>query len=147
MKRGTVVLAGNARINHPALDLLVAEFGWSLKRTENLGCLAELSATDSLVAVLFSPKDLDLSWDQALRSILDAAPGALPILCHGFAETIDWPQAAEAGAFHSLLVPFDLREVRQSLEFVRSANVSAVRDALQPELNYAEITWISKQRP
>lgn len=132
MKRDTVVLAGSVRIEPPALDLLVAEFGWSFKRADSLGCLAELTAAHNVVSVLFSPKDLDLSWDQALRSVLDAAPGALPILCHGFAETIDWPQAAEAGAFHSLLVPFDLREVRQSLEFVRCrASLSALDFALR----------------
>jgi hypothetical protein len=132
MKRGTVVLAGHVRSEAPSLDLLVAELGWSLQRADSLGCLAELNNTHNLVSVLFIPKVLNLPWDRALRSVLDVAPGALPILCHGFAETIDWPQAAEAGAFHSLLVPFDLREVRQSLEFVRCrTSLSALNFALR----------------
>jgi hypothetical protein len=139
MKRGAVVFAGNLRVEPLALDGLVAEFGWSFKRADSLGCLVELNAAHDVVSVLFSPKDLNLPWDQALRSIRAAAPGALPILCHGFAETIDWPQVADAGAFHSLWLPFNLREVRQSLEFVRSAQAGAEKDALQPELNYSEI--------
>jgi hypothetical protein len=56
-----------------------------------------------------------------VRAILDAAPGALPILCHGFADAIDWPQLVDAGVFHSLSFPFDLQEVRRSLGFVWSA--------------------------
>ena len=49
----------------------------------------------------------------------------LNILCHGFAETVDWPQAADAGAFHSLLWPFDVREIRQSRICVRAMCRSA----------------------
>lgn len=64
---------------------------------------------------------MGLSWSEGLRSVKAAAPGALPILCHRFGEAVDWPQAANAGAFHSLLLPFDLREVRQSLGFVRDS--------------------------
>src|ERR1700722_747445 len=121
MTSRTVVLAGNLPVEHLDLDALVAEFGWSLEEAGSLGCLAELNRCNNIVTVLFSPKGLDLPWDQALRSVLDAAPGALPILCHGFAEPIDWPQAADAGAFHSLLLPLNLQEVRQSLGFAWSA--------------------------
>jgi hypothetical protein len=131
MERGTVVLVGNLTVEPMALDFLVLEFGWTFKTVDNLTLLRELSATDNVVSVLFSPKDLNLTWDRALRCILASAPGALPILCHGFAETIDWPQAAEAGAFHSLLLPFDLPEVRQSLGFVRSAKAGAESGLLQ----------------
>ena len=120
-----VVLVGNLQVEPVALDFLVLEFGWSFKTVGSLALLRELSATHKLVSVLFSPKDLNLPWDRALRGVLASAPGALPILCHGFTETIDWPQAAEAGAFHSLLLPFDLPEVRQSLGFVRSAKAGA----------------------
>ncbi len=49
------------------------------------------------------------------------APGARPVLCHGFADNIDWPNAAKAGAFHSLLLPFRLSEVRHSLGFIWGA--------------------------
>jgi hypothetical protein len=121
MEPGIVVLAG-IPIEQRALDPLISEFDWFLKKADSLRCLPELNSRHNLVAVLFSPKLLVLSWDEALRSVLEAAPRALPILCHGFAETIDWPRVAEAGAFHSLLLPLSLPEVRQSLGFVRAAN-------------------------
>jgi hypothetical protein len=121
MPHESVVLAGSLPIENLGLDLLVAEFGWSLKEASNLHHLAELTADHSLVTVLFSPRNLGLPWDRALRAVLDAAPRALPILCHGFADAIDWPEMADAGSFHSLLLPFNLREVRQSLEFVWDA--------------------------
>jgi hypothetical protein len=116
-----VVVAGDLPIENLALDLLVAEFGWSLKEACSFGRLAELNADHNLAAVLFSPRNLALPWEQALGGILEAAPTALPILCCGFSEAIDWPQAARAGVFHSLLLPFNLPEVRQSLGFVFEA--------------------------
>jgi hypothetical protein len=121
MAQETVVIAGNLRVEHLALDHLAAEFGWSLEQARSVPDVAELNAGRNLVAVLFSPRNLGLPWEQALRAVLDAAPRALPILCHGFAEGIDWPQAARAGAFHSLLLPFKVSEIRQSLGFVFDA--------------------------
>jgi hypothetical protein len=121
MRQGTVVITGGLPIEHLALDGLVSRFGWSLEQTDGLRGLADLSAKRNVVAVLFSPGILDLPWEQALPSVLDAAPSALAILCHDFAETIDWPQAADAGAFHSLLLPLNLPEVQQSLGFVWGA--------------------------
>jgi hypothetical protein len=136
MTQGTVVLAGVLPVEHVALDLLVAEFGWSLKEASSVARVAELNAEHSLVTVLFSPHDLGLPWNQALRGVLRAAPTALPILCHGFADAIDWPELAEAGVFHSLLLPFDLGEVRQSLGFVWEATrraEAATRDLQELE--------------
>jgi hypothetical protein len=121
MARGTVVLAGNLAVQHLELDILVAEFGWSLERAPSLGCLAGFTLDHNLIAVVFSPKNLDLPWEQALRAVLEAAPKALPILCHGFADKIDWPRMADAGAFHSLLLPFSASEFRQSLGFAWGA--------------------------
>jgi|ERR1700722_14963048 DNA-binding NtrC family response regulator len=118
MTHGTVVLAGSLPVEPLAIDLLVAEFGWSLKRPDGLRSLAEMNASDDVVAVFFDPRSLGIGWEQALGEILEAAPRALPILCYGFADAIEWPQAAEAGAFHSLRMPFDAGEVRQSLAFV-----------------------------
>ncbi len=125
MTQGTVVLTGSLPVEQLALDVLVADFGWLLKEASSLRQVAELNADHNVVAVLFSPRNLGLPWDQALRGILDAAPGALPILCHGFADAIDWPQVAQAGVFHSLRWPFELGEVRQSLGFVWDAKARA----------------------
>lgn len=118
MTHGTVVLISGIPVDRSALDLLVREFGWSLKDARGLKDLAELNARNHVVTVLFDPRNLELPWDHALRAIAEAAPKALPILCHRFADAIEWADAAEAGAFHLLRLPFDLSEVRQSLGFV-----------------------------
>jgi hypothetical protein len=132
MPHGTVVLAGRLPVEHLKLHLLAAEFGWSIKQASSLCGVAELNADRNPVAVLFNPRDLALPWESALRGVLEAAPGALPILCHGFAETIDWPRAAEAGAFHSLHIPFALSEVRRSLGFVWEAKRRSVVIPINP---------------
>jgi hypothetical protein len=118
MANGTVVLVGDLPIERLGFDRLVSEFGWSSKRVESLCGLGKLSADHDLVTVLFDPKSLALPWEKALSSVIAAAPRALPILCHGFAEIIDLSRVAEAGAFHSLLVPLRASEVRLSLGFV-----------------------------
>jgi hypothetical protein len=125
MTRGTVVLVGTLPVEHLAVDLLVAKFGWSLEKTPNLHCLTKLNRDRNVVAALFNPLDLALPWEEALHSVLEAAPRALPILCHGFADGIDWPQVAEAGAFHSLLLPFRESEFRHTLGFISGAKRSS----------------------
>ena|SRR5579863_9739537 len=136
MTRGTVVLVGRISVEHLVPDDLAAEFGWCFQQADNLSRLAELNERHDIVTVLFSPKYLELPWDQALRCTMDAVPNALPILCHGFAEMIDWPQVAEAGAFHSLLIPLKLQELRQSLGFAKSAKR---RDATIPPRNGSQV--------
>ena len=125
MTRGTVVLVGRLPAERLALDLLVAEFGWAIENAPSLGSLAKLNREGNLVAVLFNPQDLALPWEEALHSVLEAAPRALPILCHGFADGIDWPQVAEAGAFHSLLLPLRASEFRHTLGFISRAKRSS----------------------
>lgn len=124
MTRRIVVLVGSLPVEKLALDLLVAEFGWAVENAPSLGCLAKLNRERSLVAVLFNPQDLALPWKEALRAVLEAAPRALPVLCHGFADKIDWPHVAEAGAFHSLLLPFRASEFRHTLGFISVAKRS-----------------------
>ena len=127
MTSGTVVLVGTLPVEHLALALLVSKFGWSIEKAPNLHCLTTLNRDRNVVAVLFSPLDLALPWEEALQSVLEAAPRALPILCHGFADRIDWPQVAEAGAFHSLLLPFRESEFQHTLGFISSAKRSSSR--------------------
>jgi hypothetical protein len=116
-----VAMAGISTNEEAALDRLAAEFGWSLRRVAGIRQVEDLIAAGDLVAVLFSPYGLGLTWEQALHAVQALAPGAFPIVCHGFAEPIDWPQLAEAGVFHALRLPFHLSEVRQSFGFVREA--------------------------
>src|SRR5262249_4351651 len=99
----------------------VREFGWTFESAENLDRLRSLSVERNVVAVFFEPAALAMPWERALASIKEAAPHALPILCHRFSESLPWDLTAEAGVFHSLSVPFDLREIQQSLGFVWSA--------------------------
>lgn len=119
MANGTVVLLGSLRVDRPAMDHLVSAFGYSVKEVSTLRQLRNLD--DNLVAIFFSPNSMGLECDEALQHILHAAPGALPIICHGFAENVDWPRLVDAGAFHSLPMPFNAGEVRQTLGFVWGA--------------------------
>lgn len=119
MANGTVVLLGSLRVDRPAMDHLVSAFGYSVKEVPTLRHLGNLDG--NLVAVFFSPNAMGLECDEALQHVLRAAPGALPILCHGFAENLDWPRLVDAGAFHSLPMPFSATEVRQTLGFVWGA--------------------------
>lgn len=120
MPSGIVALVGDLHLDRPALDLIAAEFHWWVKQFRTIYELAQAN-DNNLVAVFFDPKSLSLPQELALRDILEAAPGVLPILCHRFAEVVDWPQLAEAGAFHSLRFPLDSREARQTLGFVWEA--------------------------
>ncbi len=101
------------------LGRLASEFGLSFQEIDSLQNFP--NPPDDVVAVLFSPSSLGLPWDEALRSVLKTFPRAFPILCHGFADHIDWPEVADAGAFHSIPVPFSEAELRQSLGFVWGA--------------------------
>jgi DNA-binding NtrC family response regulator len=114
-------LLGELQAERQRLEELAWGFGWSVSRSKDQREFGEFSRQCEVVAVLFNPYALEQPWPQALESILDAAPKALPIVCHGFSSEIPWPEMAEAGAFHSLRLPFDLGEVRQSLGFVWAA--------------------------
>ncbi len=116
-----VVLLGNLSTETSPLDVAVREFGWSFECTSSLADLREMSAARNVLAVLFEPLAFGNSCHEALRSVLEAAPKAHPILCHRFSETMLWPELAEAGAFHSLLLPLNIGEVRQSLGFLWAA--------------------------
>jgi len=121
MADGTVVLFGSPPIERLVLDCLESEFGLSFREVDNLRDFPNLNPPGDVVAVLFSPSSLGLRWDEALTSVLKTFPRAFPILCDGFADYTDWPEVADAGAFHSIPVPFSVAELRQSLGFVWGA--------------------------
>ncbi len=120
MTQETVVLFGKLPVETPALDRLVANFGWALQAVADFDQLRTLSAGRSLVAVFFYLDSVGLPCDEALRLIRKIDSEALPILCHKFSDVVNWPELVEAGAFHALSVPFERSEVRQSLGFVWS---------------------------
>jgi DNA-binding NtrC family response regulator len=134
MPSGIVALVGDLHIDRQALDLMAGDFHWSVKQFRTIYELAQAN-DNTLIAVFFDPKSLSLPQERALRVILEAAPGALPILCHRFAEVVDWPQLAEAGAFHSLRFPLDLREARQTLGFVWEATRHSAAFSMQVRHN------------
>jgi DNA-binding NtrC family response regulator len=119
MAHGTVILVGSLPIERFVLGCLASEFELAFQEVSNLQNCP--NPPDDVVAVLFNPSSLGLPWDEALRSVLKTFPRAFPILCHGFADHIDWPEMADAGAFHSIPVPFSVAELRQSLGFVWGA--------------------------
>lgn len=121
MAIGTVALLGNLNIEREVFDAVAAEFDCSVEQASSLSGLRKLDATRHLVAVLFDARNLGLSWTDALKFVMDAAPAALPIVCAGFSETIRWPELADAGAYHLLRLPMDEGEVRRSLGFIWAA--------------------------
>ena len=118
MMRGIVVLLGNPPIGRLSLETIAQEFGWALQSATSFDYLRKMP---NVIAVLLDPATLGISASQAVRAVQDAAPKALPIVCHRFSDVIDWPKLAAEGAFHSVLMPFDRGEVRQSLGFVWAA--------------------------
>lgn len=119
MMQGIVILLGNLPLQ--TLDPLVQEFGWSVDSAADLNQLRALSRVSRPIAILFDAQSLALPWPDALRAVRAIASQALLIPCHRFSDIVNWPELAEAGAFHPLALPLDPNEVRQTLSFVWSA--------------------------
>jgi DNA-binding NtrC family response regulator len=118
---GTIVVLGTLSSEPAKLDAMVREFGWSFESLTSLEELRNLSAERSVVAILFEPRALGNAWADALQAVLEASPKAFPIVCQSFSETVPWEDLATAGAFHSLSIPLNFRELQQSLGFVWAA--------------------------
>ncbi len=103
------------------LRTLAAEFGWHMEMADSLENLKEIHDAPA-VAVLFDAAALEMPVEQALRVVKKLTPGALPVVCHRPSDHIRWPELAEAGAFHALLLPLKAEEVRQTLGFVHDAS-------------------------
>ena len=127
---GTVVLLGTAVAEDASLQEMVMEFGWSLEKAAGMDQLRDMAARRSPVAILFDPGSLGMACEDALRSVLKIAPHALPIPCYRFSDIVNWPELADAGAFHALALPLNPSEVRQSLGFVWSARISRAANVL-----------------
>ena len=118
---------------------VVSEFGWNLEIAEDLAQLRQYAANRNLVAILFDAGGLSLAPEQVLGSLRVLHPQVLLIPCVRFSEVVDWPELADAGAFHALSMPFSAAEVRQSLAFVwaarlrKAANVVPISRARRAE--------------
>jgi hypothetical protein len=89
----------------------------------DLGEIAGAQADRKTVAAFVHHDFLgrEYSWVEAIRRLRLTLPEVRVIACHGFAESIDWPELSDAGAFHALWLPLKENEVRQSLGFVWEA--------------------------
>jgi DNA-binding NtrC family response regulator len=114
MANDAIVVLGD--ISTVAVARVAKQFGWEVLNVKSIDQLEQVSAERQVIAVLFNHNQT--AWRTALESVLDAACEALPIVCHRFSDMVDWPELAEAGAFHSLSLPFDDAELMQSLRFV-----------------------------
>ena len=121
MNQEVVVVLGNLAAGRAAIDPLAQGFGWSVEPAQDLKQLRTLATEQRVVAVLLDARALGMSWEHALDAVRCIVPRALTIVCHRFSEAIEWPELADAGAFHALPVPFDSAEVRQSLGYVAAA--------------------------
>ena len=147
MTHGTVVLLGDLSGDSPALAQLVPEFGWSIVTAAGVDQLRELSGGSNVVAVLFDANSLGLSWQHALSTLRNAAPQALLIPCHRLSEAVDWPELADAGAFHALALPLHASEVRQSLGFVWSARLRRTANVVPISRSESRVTSCSCGQP
>jgi hypothetical protein len=115
----TVVVVGELHAKVGLLATLACNFGWRLAQVDTLVELAQ-----------FDPQALYLPWRVALGSVLEAAPLSFPIVCRGFADKTPWSEMSGAGAFHSVNLPIDADEVRQSFGFVWAASLERKRVAV-----------------
>ena len=129
MRCGTVALLGDVSIEPAVFGVLAANFNWAVDRAETLVRLRAMSAAQNVVAVLFDARNLGVSWNDALESVLAAAPRALPVVCTGFSEVVHWPDLADAGAFCELRLPINEGEARRCLGFIWAAKRE---DQIQP---------------
>lgn len=121
MAIGTVALLGNLNIDREIFDAVAAEFDCNVEQATTLSGLRKIGAVRNIVAVLFDAPALGLSWRDALKFVMDAAPEAFPIVCAGFSVPIPWPDLADAGAYHLLRLPIDEGEVRHCFGFIWAA--------------------------
>lgn len=117
MTGNIIVMPGSAYLDLQALQTVAREFGWAVT------VAGDLSDAASAQAVLFYRDALGpgCSWLDAVRLLRLVLPETRLIACHGFAETIDWPELCDAGAFHVLGLPLRASEVRRSLGFISEA--------------------------
>lgn len=137
MQNGRVVVLGNPDVvEMAAFERLTPEFGWSVEVAPDLSALKHWRNAGNVVAVFFECNSLGLPWEKALQLVREAMPQALLIPCHRFSDSVNWPDLADAGAFHAVALPLKSNEVRQSLSFVWAARLR--RSAKVVEMRRAE---------
>lgn len=120
MSGNIIVTLGSRRLDLSPLHAVAREFGWKVEIAGDLTAIAAGIVCPGTAAVLFHREALrpGCSWLDAIRLVGLALPGVRAIACHGFSESVDWPELCDAGAFHTLWLPLRENEVRQSLGFL-----------------------------
>jgi hypothetical protein len=113
-----IALLGDFSNQTVALGLIGREFCWSVDAVSDLLGLEDLCRRNDVVAVLLNAPTLDVPWEDALKAVRAVAPEARTVICHSAPEMHRRREMTEAGAYHTLLLPLDSREVRQSFGFV-----------------------------
>ena len=122
---GCVALLGDFSEERLPLSSIGREFSWSTSRVANLGELEALCRWTHVVAVLIHSRSMDMPWNLLLNLVRAMAPGAKVVMCYSAAESGLASMMTEAGAFHTLMLPLDPGEVKQSLGFVSASSRTA----------------------
>jgi len=117
-KTECIALWGDFSNQLATLDSLGSEFSWSVDAVADLRGLEDLCRRNDVVAVLLNAPTLEVPWRDALKAVRAIAPEARTVICHSAPEMHHRREMTEAGAYHTLLLPLDTREVRQSFNFV-----------------------------
>jgi DNA-binding NtrC family response regulator len=121
IKPACIALLGDFSEEPVTLGSIGSEFCWSVDAVSDLRGLEDLCRRNDVVAVLLNARTLGMSWEEALKAVQTAAPEARPVVCHSAPEMHRRRDMTDAGAYHTLLLPLDPREVRQSFGFVSDA--------------------------
>jgi voltage-gated potassium channel Kch len=84
--------------------------------------LATLFRDLRLLAVFIHAETAGAGWPHALDIVRAAAPGIPAVVCHGLDALDTQDEMTEAGAYYTLLLPADEREVRRLLDQLPSGN-------------------------
>ena len=122
-KTTSIALLGDFSKDPVALGPIGDEFRWSVDAVPDLRGLEDLCRRNDVVAVLLNAPTLDVPWEDALKAVRAVAPEARTVICTSAPEMHRRREMTEAGAYHTLLLPLDSREVRQSLSFVAGSQL------------------------
>ena len=123
MANNIIVVPGMGDLDLTTLNLVAADFGWTVQVAYDLRQTAEIAAQLSTVAV-FANHDAvgaGFSWLEIVRLLRRTVNDTRLVVCHGFGDVFDWTELSNAGAFHALRLPLQEDELRQSLGFIWEA--------------------------
>ena len=140
-------MPGSAEFAVATVQAVAEEFGWTVAIAGNLREAATANKYRRASVALFHREALGRnSWSDAVRVLQSALPDVRPVACHAFSEPVDWPTLCDAGAFHSLRLPLNESEVRQSFGFVWESEQRIAEAVRRVPLILPVRTWSIPQR-